>query len=171
MTGLDLLGADETEVGLALWTAREEAKAGIRAARTLQQLYADVLKQHPDAVKYEPQVKPIIKDADEWDAAWVFYQNSEAVEIGRRAQTLVQQIAAEYKRPPVQSDPALGPGFAEHLQESGKKTLDTTTDTLASVKKYLPWIVGGVVVVGVGAVAAPLVGPLLARSALARRRS
>lgn len=164
MDGFDCLGADDTSMGLALWTSREEAKAGIRAARTLQQLYAAVLKEHPDAVKYAPQVDPIIADADKWDDAWIFYQDSEAVEIGRRAQVVAQQISAEYKKPVIASDPALGPGLAEHLQDKGKEAADKGTEALDTIKKALPWIVGGVAV----AIVVPIAAPLIVASAAGR---
>lgn len=163
---LALLGAvPQTQVGIPLWTSREEAKAGIRAARSLKQLYETAVKKDPSAVKYKALVDPIVADADKWDAAVIFYQNSEALAIGRRAQAVAQQLAAEYGLPPISDDPALAQGFFEHLQESGKKTLEAGTDTLGEVKKLLPWVVGGVVIIGAGVIVGPLVAPFLARRA------
>ena len=154
---LDLLGCDSTSVGLALWTSREQAKAGIRAARTLQSLYVDVLRDHPDAIKYKSQVDPVIVDADRWDKAWVFYQDSEAVEIGRRAQQLAQQISREYSKPPVVSDPALAEGLAESIQSSAGKVAGAAASTAAEAPAYVKWVVVGALTVAAGTFALPSV--------------
>lgn len=132
--GLDVLG-------FALWTSHDEAKAGMRAAETLRLVYEKALAQHPDAVKYEAQVKPVLEDAKKWDHAWVFYTDAEAVDIGRRAQQLSQKIAAEYSGGEVLPEHGLDLGVAEQLQETGKKAASKAGDVFDFLD-YVPWILG-----------------------------
>jgi hypothetical protein len=131
----------------AWFSGSDEAHAGIRAVRTLQALYDQVVKDHPDAAKYKVQIDPIVAGADKWDAALVFYSNDDAVELGRRAQQLSKQIAREYNQPPVADDPALAPGLLEQLPKAGERALDFAT--------YVPWIIAIAGVLVVGGVAVP----------------
>lgn len=68
--------------------------------------------------------------------------------------------------------------FAEQLRSKGKavvepkhKLIDNSIlppDLGSSFTRYLPWLIGGAVVIGVGSIAVPLVVPLLTLKRLAR---
>ncbi len=137
----------------AWFSGSDEAHAGIRAVRTLKAMYDSVVAAHPDAAKYAAQVDPLVAGADKWDAAIVFYVNDDAVELGRRAQAVSQQIATEYNQPTVAIDPALAQGILEKAQQAGGKGIESAGDLL----HYLPWIIGGVAIVAAGAIGIPAV--------------
>lgn len=140
-------------VGFSLWTTHGEGKAGIAAVRSMQQLYATIAATHPDVVKYKPTIDPIVKAADDWDAATFFYQDVTAVDLGRQAEVVAQQMAKEYGYPFV-PNPTLASGVVEQLQQSTKsieKSVQGAGSSAATFASYLPWIlVGGAALLGLG---------------------
>ena len=144
---------DQDMLGLSLWVTHGEAKAGIAAVRSLQQLYADVAKSHPDVVKYKATIDPIVAAADDWDKATFFYQDSTALDLGRQAEVVAGKIAKEYGYPFV-PNPTLKSGAFEALQEGTKSIASSASGAAsgaATFATYLPWIlVGGAALLGLG---------------------
>lgn len=167
MSGLHILGQRRRNPGAATSTAAvgawfsgsDEAHAGIRAVRTLQAIYAAVAKVHPDVAKYEPQIAPIVAAADKWDKAIVFYTNDDAVELGRKAEAISQQISQEYNAGALVHDAALDRGAIEAVADTAKKAASFD----------FPWWGWALLAVGgAGLVAAFAVPPIVSAVAASR---
>lgn len=168
MSGLHKLGQQSTVVG-AWFSGSDEAHAGIRAVRALQATFADVLKTHPDAAKYAAQVNPVVKAADDWDKALVFYVNDDAVELGRRAEAILVQLSAEYGTASVVHDPMLDRGAIEKAQGAAGAAADTARKIAGIDLPWWVWLAVAVVATaGVGVVVGPPIAAALRAQSLRR---
>ena len=104
------------------------------------------------------------------DAVNAAYQNAKAWEPLWKDKVLRWKSATEMKQVGADASKLMAalqrayPGKASAVPSEGRSAVyDPNAPGLTSVMKYLPWIIGGVVVLGVGIVVVPLVTPLLAR--------
>lgn len=140
----------------AWYSGSDEAHMGINAVRSLQQMYESVVVTHPDVVKYKWQIDPLVKDADKWDSAWIWYTNDTAVELGRQAIAVATEMAKEYGLPP----PVVSDALAQGVIEKGLSAAGKGEQAAGDMLSYLPWILGGIAVV----IAVPYVAPYVKKA-------
>ena len=163
MTGLDLLGAET--IGDISDTVTDY-DYGEKQVIQMQAFYK-ALGQPAEFKSAIDAVNAAFENAKAWEPLWkdkaLRWKNAtEMKQVGADASKLMAALQQAY------------PAKASVVPSGGKSDVyDPNAPGLipkvSSFTKYLPWVIGGAVVVGVGAVAAPFVGPLIARSALGRR--